>query len=154
MKVTSSGIKDGVIEDKFGKRGTDFVDDIPSLSLPFIIHNAPSGTKSFAIVLKDDDAIPVAGFPWIHWLAANIKYNLLPENASRDEHDFIQGNNSWKKPFYGGMSPPNAPHRYDLYVYALNTELSLENGFTLNDLNKVMQGHVLDQFVLSWMYDN
>lgn len=154
MKITSSGIDNGVIADKYGKRGQDFINNVPSLSLPFIIHNAPKNTKSFALVLKDDDAIPVAGHSWIHWLAANIHYTMLPENASRTEKDFVQGTNSWNMPYYGGMVPPNAPHRYDLYIYALDNDLPLKNGFTYTELNDAMQGHVLAQTVLSGTYDN
>lgn len=154
MKVTSSAIKNGIFDDKYGKRGTDFINGVPSLSIPFVIHDAPIAAVSFAIVLKDDDAVPVAGFPWIHWLAANIESSMLKENASRESKGFVQGENSWKINYYGGMAPPNAPHRYDLYVYALNVELPLENGFTYAELKNAMKGHVLEEYVLSGMYDN
>lgn len=154
MKITSKGIIDGIIADKYGKRGQDFVDGIPSLSLPFVIHDAPIATRSFAVVLKDDDAVPVAGFSWIHWLAANITSNMMPENASRTSTAFIQGMNSWNISYYGGMTPPNAPHRYDLHVYALNEELPLSNGFTLEELNIAMKGHILEEYVLTGIYNN
>ena len=103
MEITSSGIENGRIEDKYGKRGDDFINNVPSLSLPLIIHNAPAETKSFALILKDEDATPVVGYPWIHWLAANISEPQLAENASRRKPDFIQGVNSWNMPFYGRM---------------------------------------------------
>ena len=74
MKVTSSGIIDGVIQPQYGGRGTQFNENnIPTYSLPFVVEDAPSGTASIAIVLEDKDAYPVTGgFAWIHWLAANI----------------------------------------------------------------------------------
>ena len=34
MEITSSGIENGRIEDKYGKRGDDFINNVPSLSLP------------------------------------------------------------------------------------------------------------------------
>ena len=37
MEITSSGIENGRIEDKYGKRGDDFISNVPSLSLPLII---------------------------------------------------------------------------------------------------------------------
>lgn len=154
MEITSSGIENGRIEDKYGKRGDDFINNVPSLSLPLIIHNAPAETKSFALILKDEDAAPVVGYPWIHWLAANISEPQLAENASRRKPDFIQGVNSWNMPFYGGMTPPNAPHRYDLHIYALDRFLPLKNGFTQTELKESMEGHVLDEAVLSGVYDN
>ena len=154
MEITSSGIENGRIEDKYGKRGDNFINNVPSLSLPLIIHNAPPGTKSFALILRDEDAAPVVGYPWIHWLAANIREPQLAENASRRKPDFIQGVNSWNMPFYGGMTPPNAPHRYDLHIYALDRFLPLKNGFTQTELKESMEGHVLDEAVLSGVYDN
>lgn len=82
MEITSSGIENGRIEDKYGKRGDDFINNVPSLSLPLIIHNAPPGTKSFALILRDEDAAPVVGYPWIHWLAANIRERSWPKTPA------------------------------------------------------------------------
>ena len=62
MIVTSHGIVDGVIEDKYGKRGSQHnTHGMPTYSLPLKIENAPSGTVSFAIFLEDKDAFPVSG---------------------------------------------------------------------------------------------
>ena len=45
MKVTSSGIIDGVIQPQYGGRGTQFNENnIPTYSLPFVVEDAPSGT--------------------------------------------------------------------------------------------------------------
>ncbi len=154
MQISSEGIINGVIEDKYGKRGNDFINNVPALSLPFSITDAPTETKSFVVVLKDDDAVPVAGFPWIHWLAANITDTSVPENASRSLPSFVQGVNSWNMPFYGGMMPPNAPHRYDLYVYALDKLLPLKDGFTYEELKKAMRNNILAETKISGTYDN
>lgn len=154
MIVTSNGIRDGVIADKYGKRGTYFIDGIPALSLPFNILSAPENTKSFAVILKDNDAIAVAGYPWIHWLLSNLQQNEIPENASRNNPNLTQGENSWKQNYYGGMTPPNAPHRYDLSVYALDIALPLKTGFTEADLVAMMDEHILDEFTLSGFYSN
>lgn len=169
MTVTSSGIVNGVIEDKYGKRGTQFTEGgMPNYSLPIKIENAPEGTKTFAIFLEDKDAIPVAGFSWIHWTAANIKVNELEENASLlRKNEFVQGRNSWSSPLqgdnalsveessmYGGMAPPNAEHTYELTVYALSDELDLENGFYANDLFHAMEGKILAQTTIKGTYKN
>lgn len=166
MTVTSVGIKDGVIEDKYGAKGNAFIEGMPSYSLPFEIHNPPQGTKSYAFVLQDKDSYPVAGFVWIHWVGANLKKTDVKENAAFLAKEFIQGTNSWSSPLlpkplsrlkaatYGGMAPPNAPHTYELTVYALDRELPLEKGFYLNELFHAMDGHVLGQAVLKGRYDN
>jgi Raf kinase inhibitor-like YbhB/YbcL family protein len=167
MIVTSTGIKNGIIDDKYGKRGSQFNENgVPNYSLPLAISGAPGGTKSFAIVLEDKDSYPVTGgFVWIHWLGANLTRPELLENESISATDFVQGQNSWPSHqgghqslelcrFYGGMAPPDAPHLYELHVYALDTMLNLVPGFMLNELYKQMDGHVLEQFTLKGAYSN
>lgn len=167
MIVTSNGIVNGEIEKKYGKYGDQFNENgIPTYSLPLKIENAPEDAKSYAIVLEDKDAFPVSGgFSWIHWTAANITRTELMENESQTAADFVQGVNSWTSmqggnqskelsSFYGGMAPPDAPHLYEIHVYALDAMLNLENGFLYNDLYKQMDGHILDQFTLKGTYSN
>lgn len=166
MTVSSAGIVDGVIADKYGKRGPVNVNGMPTYSLPLKIENAPTGTVSFAIILEDKDAFgPSGGFSWIHWTAANITRKELKENESQTAKDFVQGVNSWTSmqggqqsaalsSFYGGMAPPDAPHVYEIHVYALDTMLDLQNGFLMNDLYKKMKGHILAQYTLEGIYNN
>ncbi|MBS7008627.1 MAG: YbhB/YbcL family Raf kinase inhibitor-like protein [Anaerostipes sp.] len=166
MFITSKGIINGKIQDRFGGRGRLFNENgVPSCSLPFRIEEAPEETVSFAIVLEDKDAQPVTkGFTWIHWLAANITRSELFENESRTADDFVQGNNSWTSIqgngqskelscYYGGMTPPDREHMYELHVFALDQMLELERGFFLNDLYRAMKGHVLEEAVLYGVYD-
>ena len=129
MKVTSTGIIDGIIADEYGAKGTQFNEnEMPLYSLPLKIEDAPQGTKSFAIVMEDKDAVPVCGFSWIHWLVANLTRDELLAGESQTATDFIQGVNSWisiqgdnqsieASSYYGGMAPPNAPHLYETHVY-------------------------------------
>lgn len=166
MIVTSTGIIEGVIHDQYGGRGFQFNENsIPNYSLPFKIEEAPQGTVSFAVILEDKDAYPVTGgFVWIHWLAANITRSELNENESQTAHDFIQGCNSWTSIqgnqqskelscFYGGMTPPDQAHLYELHIYALDKMLDLKNGFFLNELSRKMEGHILDQYTLKGAYE-
>lgn len=166
MIVTSTGIIDGIIQDQYGGRGTQFNENgVPTYSLPFKIEDTPEGTVSFAIILEDKDAYPVTGgFVWIHWLAANITRHELKENESRTAHDFVQGCNSWTSIqgnqqskelscFYGGMTPPDQPHTYELHVFALDCLLDLKTGFYLNELYRKMEEHSLAQDTLKGVYD-
>lgn len=167
MNVTSTAIENGVIADQYGKHGTQFnATGMPTYSLPFQIEGAPAGTVSYAIMLEDKDAYPISGgFSWVHWTAANIKRTAILENESQTAKDFVQGVNSWTSmqggnqskelsSFYGGMAPPDAPHVYELHVYALDTALNLQNGFLMNDMYKQMDGHVLAQYTLKATYNN
>lgn len=167
MKVISSGIINGVIKPEYGNRGTQFNENnVPTFSLPFQIEGAPEGTVSFAIVLEDKDAYPVTGgFVWIHWLAANITRTEIRENESQTATDFIQGRNSWTSiqggrqsaelsSYYGGMTPPDRPHMYELHVYALDQMLEVKKGFLLNELYREMDGHILAENTIKGIYDN
>lgn len=154
MIITSTGIIDGIIQDQYGGRGTQFNENgVPTYSLPFKIEDTPEETVSFAVILEDKDAYPVTGgFVWIHWLAANITRHELKENESQTAHDFVQGCNSWTSIqgnqqskelscFYGGMTPPDQPHTYELHVFALDCLLDLKTGFYLNELYRKMEEH-------------
>ena len=162
MKVSSEGIVDGCFLDRYGGKGSSFIDGMPSLSIPFKIEDAPEGTVCFAAILDDYDAVPVCGFDWIHWILADLKRNEVKEGESRRSGDFVEGRNSWSGAFdrfpvekatgYGGMSPPDKVHRYTLKVYALDRELGLEKGFGLNDLVFAMRGHVLARSMIVGCY--
>lgn len=166
MYVTSTGIIDGIIQDQYGGRGTQFNENnVPTFSLPFKVDNVPVETVSIAIVLEDKDAYPVTGgFVWVHWLAANITRFDIKENESQTAKDFIQGRNSWTSIqggeqsaklscYYGGMTPPDKPHTYELHVFALDKLLNLKQGFLLNELYRGMDGHILDTYTLKGIYN-
>ena len=157
MNVTSTGIINGLIQDQYGKRGIQFNENgIPTFSLPFKIENEPKNTVSYAYPVT-------GGFVWIHWLAANITRNELRDNESQTAGDFIQGCNSWTSIqgnqqskelscFYGGMTPPDKEHLYELHIFALDKLLDLKNGFLLNELYYEMDGHILEHFILKGIY--
>lgn len=165
MIVASTGIINGFISKKYGGYGTQFNENnIPSYSLPFKIENAPENTSSFAFVLEDKDAYPVVGFTWIHWLGANLKKSEVKENESQTATDFIQGANSWisvqgnqqdreQASYYGGMTPPDKAHTYELHIFALDKVLDLKRGFYLNELYEKMDGHILEEAVLKGIYE-
>lgn len=176
MKITSSAIVNGFIKDAHGKRGQEFKDKygkvrqdfnmeyMPTNSIPICIEDAPRGTISYSIFIEDKDAIPVCGFSWIHWIAGNITKTNITENESIICRDFVQGVNSWYGPIcgfdkknatgYGGMTPPDRPHKYHITVYALDTKLDLENGFFANELFDAMDGHIIDQETITAVYSN
>ena len=164
MIVESDAFANGMIAEKYGKRGSQFgADRMPALSFPLRITDAPAGTASFAIVFDDPDSVPVCGFKWVHWLVAGLKEPELEEDASRNRTDIIQGVNSWylhgidskeEASRYGGPAPPDRPHVYVLTVLALDFVPALRNGFDAETLNKVANTHVLAKAVLKGRYDN
>jgi Raf kinase inhibitor-like YbhB/YbcL family protein len=168
MKISSSGIKDNYLNDAYGHRGTQFLNSKKSnRSFPVQWQDVPENTVTLAFIFIDYDAIPVCGFPWIHWTVANIDPALggLPENASV-EQNLLEGVCSWSSKMvppewqldfedaigFGGCAPPDQQHRYTLDVYALDTSLDLRRGFYMNELIKAMEGHVLAQVSLHAWY--
>ncbi|MDD2534631.1 MAG: YbhB/YbcL family Raf kinase inhibitor-like protein [Eubacteriales bacterium] len=163
MIITSRALQHGIFADEYGHRGQrDWSGEMVTYSLPIQITDAPADTVTFAIVFEDKDAVPVCGFTWIHWLVADLDRTELLANESVTATDFVQGTNSWSgklggldrlaASYYGGMSPPDCAHVYELHVYALDTRLDLPRGFYLNELHKAMAGHVLDQATLMGLY--
>jgi Raf kinase inhibitor-like YbhB/YbcL family protein len=107
---------------------------------------APKNTKAFALVFDDPDGANPA---FTHWLLANIPATeqSLAENASHDgtlSNGAIQGQNDFRKTGYGGpCPPPGDAHHYHFAVYALDATLSLQPGFSKQQLASAMQGHTL-----------
>lgn len=163
MWVRSKGIVNGEISDRFGSKGSRFTENgMPNNSIPLEIHDAPEGTRSFAVVMEDRDAIPVCGFSWIHWTVANLTGTVLEEGDSNLRKDIVQGVNSYhscasdlsaeEATGYGGPAPPDKEHLYEIRVYALDSLLEVEDGFFMNDLFKRMEGHVLGRACIRGTY--
>lgn len=110
--------------------------------------NAPSGTKSFALICDDPDA-PMG--TWVHWVIYNIPgdFKSLERNLPKKlklENGILQGKNSWPKTGYNGpCPPPGKPHRYFFKLYALDTILNLKENATKEDLLSAMKGHILEE---------
>lgn len=152
-------LENGFLADEYTKfaSDTDKIDGKPAKSFPISIQNVPAGTQSLAIYFKDFDSVPVCGFVWIHWLAANIPVvNEIPADASRNKpFNMVQGFNSNCSKFlpegsgpqlgYTGPQPPIGIHDYELTVYALDNTLELEDGYYLNDFLEKIEGHVIDK---------
>lgn len=90
-------------------------------------HNAPAGTKSFAVTMYDPDAPTGSGF-W-HWLVFDIKADVsqLASGAGSDGGNMpdgcIQSLNDYGIKQYGGPCPPEGRyHGYILTVHALDVD--------------------------------
>lgn len=153
MIVETTGIVDGKIDDRFGKKGTQFDDGVPSRSLPVKISGAPAGTAAFAIIMYDPDSEPVCGKVWTHWLAfMKVNRTELPENASMEDPTLIQGRTTGGVDHYEGPNPPDRTHVYRLKVLALDFEPVLRKGFKLETLQRLSSKHVLAEATIKGEY--
>ena len=160
MKVKVEFNDQGYLPDKYTKHTSASlrVDGKPAVSFPFEVDDLPKGTKTLALYMKDFDSVPVCGFVWIHWLAANIdaSHTSIPENMRlKPQFDLVQGRNSNASKFlsreigpkigYTGPQPPVGVHDYTLTVYALDTKLDLSEGYWLNEFLKKADNHILEK---------
>jgi Raf kinase inhibitor-like YbhB/YbcL family protein len=121
------------------------------VSPEFNWRNVPSDTQSFVMILHDEDAHIGKAFGDItHWIVFNIPGDAtsLPEGLPPDavtRNGTMQGDNMMRRPAYQGpCSPPgHPPHHYAFSLYALDTKLDLPQGASRDDIQKVMDGHVL-----------
>jgi len=117
--------------------------------------NAPSLTKSYALIVDDPDA---PGGTWTHWIVWNIPAiaialpEALPKTKTLDDGT-RQGVNDFKRIGYGGPCPPRGkPHRYFFRLYALGDMLDLKAGAPRNELESAMHEHVLSHTTLMAAY--
>lgn len=146
-----------IIPDAFSKYAPEQnkIDGHTVASFPFEVEGIGPGFEYLHLAMTDPDSIPVAGFAWIHWCAANIKIPnksgkvSIPEDFSRKMGELspgsCQGENSLASRFVGqasspaaslyiGPTPPDKDHFYLLRVWATPKKLDLEGGFYLSDL--------------------
>ena len=142
MKLTSLAFgNNGAIPSEFTCDGADIS---PSLT----ISEVPNNAKSLALIMDDPDA-PVETF--VHWVVWNIPPNSK-EIKRGAEPDGMQGKTDFRKLGYGGPCPPSGTHRYFFKLYALDTTLNLPQGSTKKDLERAMQGHIIEKTQLIGMY--
>jgi hypothetical protein len=148
LKITSSAFEEG------GMIPKKYTCDAENVSPPLLWSNAPSGTKSFALINDDPDA--PAG-TWVHWVVYNIPAEekglteAVPTNKKLD-NETMQGLNDFRKTGYGGPCPPGGTHRYFFKLYALDITLSFQDDVTKDSLLEAIKGHVLAESQLMGKY--
>ena len=128
------------------------------ISPPLAWSGAPSGTKSFALIVDDPDAPDPAApkMTWVHWVLYDIPATTtdLPEavQPAALPPGTREGVNDWKRTGYGGPCPPIGRHRYFHKLYALDVVLPDLKRPSKAALEKAMEGHVLAQATLVGTY--
>ena len=106
-------------------------------------------TKTLAIIMDDPDAMGAVGKVWVHWLMYHKKNTESP-NLFAFPNKFIKmGKNDFGEIGYGGPAPPDGRHTYVFKLYALDTELDLKEGFSKQELEDAMKGHILAEAKLT-----
>ena len=66
----------------------------------------------------------------------------------------ISGRTDFGEIGYGGPAPPDKPHTYVFKAYALDTTLDLNEGYSKQELEDAMKGHIIAEAKLTGTYDS
>jgi Raf kinase inhibitor-like YbhB/YbcL family protein len=121
---------------------------------------APPGTRSFVLIVDDPDA-PDPAAPkrtYVHW----VLYDIPADATSLAERVTAaglpagtrEGVNDWDKTGYGGPCPPIGRHRYFFKLFALDRMLGDLGRARKADVERAMQGHVLERTELVGTYQH
>jgi len=135
----------------------EFTCDGEDINPPIFIGHIDPKVKSLVIIVDDPDA---PGGTFTHWIAWNIPpLGEIPKGVPKEgvveaPIRMVQGRNDFGRIGYGGPCPPRGkPHHYHFRVYALDTELGLPAGASRKELERAMEGHVLQWGELVGLYE-
>ncbi len=117
--------------------------------------NPPSGTRAFALIVDDPDAM---GGAWVHWVIYDLPADTreMAEGVPTTEalsNRAKQGINDFHKIGYGGpCAPQGQTHRYVFKLYALDAPTGLQPRATKQQLLKAIENHVLAEGELIGRY--
>jgi Raf kinase inhibitor-like YbhB/YbcL family protein len=117
---------------------------------PLIFVSVPPKTQSLALVVDDPDVpknlVPSGVFD--HW----VIWDLPPDSPGFGEGAGKGGINGMGTAGYMGPCPPDREHRYFFKLYALDTKLTGAKIASKNDLERAMEGHVIQRAELMGKY--
>ena len=134
MELISSDFQEGnEIPKKFGYKHEN---EQPNVEF----NSIPDETKTLAIIMDDPDAMKAVGKVWVHWLT----YHDVANSNSK-----IEGKTDFGEIGYGGPAPPDGRHTYIFKGYALDTSLNLTEGYSKQELEDAMKGHIIAEAKLT-----
>jgi Raf kinase inhibitor-like YbhB/YbcL family protein len=137
-----------------GKIPAKYTCDGDNINPPLKISDVPSATKSLALIMEDPD-VPKNLRPdgmWDHWVVFNIPPGTaeIPEGR---EPPGTHGEGTSGNQNYFGPCPPDREHRYFFKLFALDSELDLKEKAKKSEVEKAMEGHILEKAELMGRYE-
>jgi Raf kinase inhibitor-like YbhB/YbcL family protein len=146
MQLSSPAFDDGEpIPRKYGY-------EEENVNPPLRVNDVPHDTETLALVMDDPDAVEPAGKIWEHWLIWNIDPTVSEIPEDWGTVGAVEGQNDYGETDYGGPNPPDGQHTYRFTLYALDTELDLPSGATVEELEDAVDGHVVAEATLEGTY--
>lgn len=110
--------------------------------------DAPAGTKSYVLIVRDPDA--PAKPEWSHWIVINIPATVSGVAEDRVPAGGVEIVNDFGRSSWGGPCPPDGQHRYFFQLYAVDVEQISAN--SLEEVEAAMTGHILAKAELMGYY--
>src|SRR5262245_9053959 len=145
LQITSPAFdNNGSIPSKYTCEGPG-----PNPALQF--SGVPAKAKSLALIVEDPD-VPrnlKADGMFDHW----VLWDIDPASKGIAEGAGKNGSTEGGTAGYMGPCPPDREHRYFFKLFALDTKLTGVKISGKKDLEKAMQGHILEQAQLVGKYN-
>ena len=136
----------GEIPKKFGYKFENEAPFIQFDNIPQVAFDYTNSTESIALIMDDPDAMAAVGKVWVHYLfyqSAEIGY----DNPGFEPP--VYGKTDFGEIGYGGPAPPDKRHTYVFKAYALNKKLDLKEGYSKQELEDAMKGHIIAEAKLT-----
>jgi Raf kinase inhibitor-like YbhB/YbcL family protein len=148
LKIESLAFKNN------GKIPSQYTCDGDNSSPALIFENIPPETVSLVLIVDDPD-VSESIKPdklWTHW----IIWDIPPETKEIPHGGKVEGTvgkNSSGAFSYEGPCPPEGEHRYYFKLFALDTKLELPAETDRAQIEKAMEGHIIEQTELMGRYE-
>ena len=141
FSITSPDFEEGgEIPKKFGYK---FENIQPQISF----NNVPDTHKSTALIMDDPDAMAAVRKVWVHWLF--FTRFTVSSNNGVNYGSKVPGKTDFGQIGYGGPAPPDKRHTYVFKAYALDTVMDLKEGYSKQELEDAMEGHIIAEAKLT-----
>lgn len=135
---------------EFEELPSKYTKDGEETSPPLEIIGVPDKAKTLALVVDDPDAVSKG--VWTHWIIWNIPADTQKMEEGKVPKGAVQGVNDAGKNEYTGPSPPSGTHKYRFKIYALDKKLTISNHSKVEDLERAMREHIIEQALLIGVY--
>ena len=145
LELTSPAFTDGgEIPREYGYKNGN---KVPPLT---VSSGSPEVPESLALIMDDPDAMGAVGKVWVHWVVWNLTW--FADGKPDFSRPTKQGMTDFGEVGYGGPAPPDKRHTYVFKLYALDCKLDLPDKSTKADVEKAMEGHIVDLATLTGTY--
>ena len=108
--------------------------------------NIPENANTIGLIMDDPDAMGAVGKVWVHWMQC---WSVADDSTLESALPSLVGKNDFGEIGYGGPAPPDKRHTYVFKAYALDIWLDLKEGYSKQELEDAMKGHIIAEAKLT-----